>query len=143
MAAELLLVEDNRNDMELTLRALKSVNIVNQVHAVRDGKEALDYLFNIDDHGDECVKNCPKVIMLDLKIPRISGIDVLKKIKSNVRTKSIPIVIVTSSNQTDDVNQCYAIGANSYIVKPLNLEDFMSSISKAGAYWLFINHLSG
>lgn len=140
MGAELLLVEDNRNDMELTLRALKSVNLADKVLAVRDGKEALDYLFGVDDHGEAKIKSYPKVVLLDLKIPKISGIEVLEKIKSDVGAKSIPVVILTSSNQSGDIDRCYAMGVNSYIVKPLNLDDFMRTISEAGLYWLSFNY---
>lgn len=135
---ELLLVEDNDNDLELSLRALKKINIANKVHVVRDGKEALDYIFQKDKHGAE-VNRLPKVILLDLKLPKIDGIEVLKKIKMDGRTKDIPVVILTSSRESMDLKRCYELGANSYIVKPFGLEDFVQAVSTAGLYWLLIN----
>jgi len=135
---ELLLVEDNDNDLELSLRALKKINIANKVHVARDGKEALDYIFQKDKHGVE-LNRFPKVILLDLKLPKIDGTEVLKRIKMDDRTKDIPVVILTSSRESVDLKKCYELGANSYIVKPFGLEDFVQAVSTAGMYWLLIN----
>lgn len=139
IGVELLVVEDNENDLELTFRALSSTNLLNKVHAVRDGKEALDYIYHKDAHGVENVDRAPKVILLDLKLPKVSGLEVLKKLKSDDRTKSIPVVVLTSSKESSDLKQCYELGVNSYIVKPFGLEEFMKAISTVGLYWLVIN----
>lgn len=136
---ELLVVEDNENDLELIMRALKSINLRNKVYAARDGDEALRYVYRKDASGFEQVSNIPMVIMLDLKLPRVSGLDVLKKLKSDERTNKIPIVILTSSQESSDLKQCYELGVNSYVVKPFDLEDFIKAVSTAGLYWLVIN----
>jgi two-component system, response regulator len=135
---ELLLVEDDENDIELALRALKGVNLLDKVHVVRDGQEALDYILG----RGETLGNgghSPLVVLLDLKLPKINGWEVLQKLKTDVRTASIPIVILTSSKEPKDLKRCYEMGANSYIVKPYDLEDFTKAVSTAGLYWLVIN----
>lgn len=130
---EILLVEDNPSDAELTLRALKQRNLANQVRLCRDGAEALQFFAD----GDGQV---PKVVLLDLKLPKIDGLEVLKQLKSDVRTRSIPIVVLTSSREEPDIERAYALGANSYIVKPVDFEAFARAVSDVGLYWLLLNH---
>jgi len=139
---EILLVEDNPADAELTLRALKKVHIANKVFLVNDGDEALDFLFARGKFtGREHIQN-PKVILLDLKLPKISGLEVLRSIKSNDKLKSIPVVVLTSSKEDPDVRQSYALGANSYVVKPVGFENFLKAVSELGVYWLLLNQPS-
>lgn len=130
---EILLVEDNANDAELTLRALKQRNLANQVHLCRDGAEAVDFF--ADGAGP-----VPKVVLLDLKLPKIDGLEVLRRLKLDNRTKSIPVVVLTSSREEPDIEQAYALGANSYIVKPVDFEAFARAVSDVGLYWLLLNH---
>ena len=132
---EILLVEDNANDAELTLRALKQRNLANQVHVCRDGAEAVDFF--ADGGGGGAV---PKVVLLDLKLPKIDGLEVLRRLKQDQRTKSIPIVVLTSSREEPDIERAYALGANSYIVKPVDFEAFARAVSDVGLYWLLLNH---
>ena len=136
---EILLVEDNPNDVKLTLRALKKHNLANKVHVVIDGAEALDYIFTQNQYAHRRIEDIPKVILLDLKLPKVSGLEVLKKIKTDERTKSIPVVILTSSREEIDLIKSYELGANSYIVKPVQFDKFMSSIAELGLYWLLLN----
>jgi len=139
---EILLVEDNPADAELTLRALKKVHIANKVFLVNDGDEALDFLFARGKFtGREHIQN-PKVILLDLKLPKISGLEVLRSIKSDDKLKSIPVVVLTSSKEDPDVRQSYALGANSYVVKPVGFENFLKAVSELGMYWLLLNQPS-
>lgn len=139
---EILLVEDNPADAELTLRALKKVHIANKVFLVNDGDEALDFLFARGKFsGREHVQN-PKVILLDLKLPKVSGLEVLRSIKSNDKLKSIPVVVLTSSKEDPDIRQSYALGANSYVVKPVEFENFLKAVSELGLYWLLLNQPS-
>lgn len=130
---EILLVEDNANDAELTLRALKQRNLANRVHLCRDGAEAVDFF--ADGAGP-----VPKVVLLDLKLPKIDGLEVLRRLKQDNRTKSIPIVVLTSSREEPDIERAYALGANSYIVKPVDFEAFARAVSDVGLYWLLLNH---
>lgn len=139
---ELLLVEDDENDIELAMRALKGVNLLNRIHVVKDGEEALDYILGSGDKNQESVGHNPLVVLLDLKLPKINGMEVLKKLKSGRRTANIPIVILTSSKESKDLKRCYEMGANSYIVKPYDLADFTRAVSTAGLYWLVINESS-
>lgn len=136
---EILLVEDNDNDVELTLRAFKRHNLTNRIHVARDGAEALDFLF----HGDQGVRATasegPRVILLDLKLPKVSGLEVLKEIKSHQTLKTIPIVILTSSAEEPDIAECYKLGANSYIVKPVDFDRFTEAVRELGLYWLLLN----
>lgn len=136
---EILLVEDNLSDAEMTIRALKKNNLVNQIAHVKDGAEALDFIFATGKYKLRDKKNHPKVILLDLKMPKISGIQVLEKIKSEKSTKAIPVVILTSSNQDPDIKVCYDLGANSYVVKPVRFDAFVKAISELGFYWLMLN----
>lgn len=136
---ELLLVEDNPQDLELTLRALKKANLVNSIKIARDGAEALEFLFGSPDHMDRRIENGPTIILLDLKLPKVDGLEVLKRVKSDARTQSIPVIILTSSREQVDIAECYKLGANSYIVKPVDFEGFATAVRDLGFYWLLLN----
>ncbi len=136
---EILLVEDNPNDAELTLRALRQRNLANQVFVCRDGAEALDFFFSDDTHSLRDIGVVPKVILLDLKLPKVDGLEVLRRLKENERTKAIPVVVLTSSREEPDIAQAYRQGANSYIVKPVDFESFVRAVSDLGLYWLLLN----
>ena len=136
---EILLVEDNPTDVELTLRALKKNNLTNKVHVVTDGAEALDYLFATGTYKEREIDKKPKVVLLDLKLPKVDGLEVLKKIKSDERTRDIPVVVLTSSKEEQDRIESYKLGVNSYIVKPVNFEQFTKSVQELGLYWLLLN----
>ena len=123
-AVEILLVEDNPDDEEFTLLTFEENNIANSVHVVRDGEEAINYLFGLDKYADRDLSKRPKLILLDLKLPKLNGIEVLEKIKLDDRTKKIPVVILTSSREEPDIERCYQLGANSYIVKPVDFDQF-------------------
>lgn len=139
---EILLVEDNLNDAELTIRELKKNNLANEIHHVKDGEEALDFIFGTGKFSEkEELVHRPKLILLDIKMPKVDGIEVLKAIKSNELTKTIPVVMLTSSKEDPDIKKCYELGANSYIVKPVEFEDFRNVISNIRYYWLLINEL--
>ncbi len=138
-AVEILLVEDDENDIELTMRALKTNNLANRVHVAKDGKAALDFVFHSRNHSDAGEVTIPKVIILDLKLPKINGLEVLKLLKSDAGTKEIPIVVLTSSQEGRDLDECYKLGANSYIVKPFGFDNFVKAVSTLGLYWLVIN----
>jgi len=139
-AIEILLVEDNPDDAEMALSALKKNNLANKIHWVEDGEQAIDYLFKTGEYSGRDVKKKPKLILLDLKLPKISGLEVLQRIKSEEQTKTIPVVVLTSSREEIDVISAYKLGVNSYIVKPVNFEQFSKSISDLGLYWLVLNH---
>jgi two-component system response regulator len=141
--AEILLVEDNPNDVKLTLHAFKTANLANAVHVARDGVEALEYLFGIASAPDQRVPEKPKLILLDLKLPRVDGHEVLRRIKADPRTSGIPVVVLTSSSEERDVMRTYEVGANSYIVKPVDFEQFTEAVRDVGKYWLVINHVQG
>jgi two-component system response regulator len=132
---DILLVEDNPNDAELTLRALKEHNLANTVHLARDGAEALEFLFG-EGPGRTAV---PKVILLDLKLPKVDGLEVLRRLKADDRTKLIPVVVLSSSREEPDIATSYRLGANSYIVKPVDFEAFVRAVSDVGLYWLLLN----
>ena len=135
----ILLVEDNHDDEVLTLRALKKNNIANEVIVARDGVEALEYLFGAASGADDVIPERPKLILLDLKLPRLDGHEVLKRIKDDPRTSGIPVVVLTSSSEERDVMKTYEVGANSYIVKPVDFEQFTEAVRDIGKYWLVIN----
>lgn len=139
---EILLVEDNPNDAELTMRALKKNNLANRVLHAKDGAEALEFIFGNGAFAGRTVENTPKVIMLDLKLPKVNGIEVLERIKADTRTKNIPVVVLTSSREDTDLKRCYELGVNSYIVKPVEFEAFIKAISDLGFYWLLLNQIS-
>ena len=138
-AVEILLVEDNPADVELTLRALTKHNLANKVLVVSDGAEALDYLFATGTYAGRAMNQRPRVIFLDLKLPKVSGLDVLRRVKSDERTKPIPVVVLTSSNEERDVIMSYELGGNSYVVKPVDFEQFSQAIQELGLYWLVVN----
>ena len=136
---EVLLVEDNPSDAELTTRALKKRNLANRLFHVKDGAEAIDFLFAQGTFASRRVENGPKVVLLDLKLPKVDGIEVLRRIKSDDRTKIIPVVVMTSSREDRDLVDCYKLGVNGYVVKPVEFEDFARAVSDLGCYWLLIN----
>jgi two-component system, response regulator len=138
---EILLVEDNMNDAELTIRALRKNNFANNIVHLKDGAEALDYIFKKGEYENQDI-NMPKVILLDLNMPKIGGIQVLEKIKADPKTKTIPVVVLTSSSEDPDIKKCYELGVNSYVTKPVDFEDFMKAVSELGLYWLLVNHPS-
>ena len=137
---EIILVEDNPADVEMTLSALKDHNLANKVHVLKDGAEALSYIMNNVDcrpgHADE---HRPKVILLDLKLPKIDGLEVLRRIRSDERTKSVPVVILTSSNEERDRIDGYSLGVNSYVVKPVDFAEFAKAVKEIGCYWVMMN----
>ena len=139
IAAEIILVEDNSSDADLIKRALNKNNVANKILHLKDGQEVLQYLFGEGQWKGRTTANTPKVILLDLKMPKVSGIEVLKKIKSNDETRSIPVVILTSSKEDPDIKECYKLGVNSYVVKPVGFEDFSRTVAQLGLYWLLIN----
>jgi two-component system response regulator len=132
---EILLVEDNPKDVELTLHALKKHNLANKVHVARDGQEALDFFFD----GDQVRRVKPKLVLLDLKLPRVSGLEVLQKLKGDPRTKALPIVILTSSTTEKDMVEGYKLGVNSYVRKPIDFNEFIEAAKTLGLYWLLMN----
>jgi two-component system response regulator len=139
-SVELLLVEDNINDAEFAIRELKKHHLANNLFHVKDGEEALDFLFAAGKYADSRnVNHTPKVMLLDIKMPKINGIEVLQQIKADERTKTIPVMMLTSSREDPDIQKCYDLGANSYIVKPVNFERFAEAIKNLGFYWLLLN----
>lgn len=137
-AVEILLVEDNSDDVELTLRALRRHNLANRVHVVGDGVEALDYL-GYDEADHVPADGYPKLVLLDLKLPRVDGLEVLRRLKSSEATKTIPVVVLTSSHEERDLVESYRLGVNSYVVKPVGFEQFAQAVSALGLYWLLVN----
>jgi CheY-like chemotaxis protein len=133
---EILLVEDNPSDVELTLHAFEKHKVANRVHVVRDGQEALDYLFGTGAQPDRVQ---PKVVLLDLKLPKVDGLEVLREIRSNAALRTLPVVILTSSREERDVVESYSLGVNSYIVKPIEFDKFVETVRMLGLYWLLLN----
>jgi two-component system response regulator len=136
---EVLLVEDNIHDAEMTIRSLKKVNLANNLVHVKDGEEALEFIFAKGKFADRDIVNGPKVILLDIKMPKVDGIEVLRRIKSNEATRCIPVVIMTSSKEEQDIISSYELGVNSYVVKPVDFEGFAKAVSQLGMYWLITN----
>jgi two-component system response regulator len=136
---EILIVEDNPQDAELTIRALRKSNLANQIHVAEDGEEALEFIFSRGRYAERQAIKPPKVIFLDLKLPKVSGLEVLKEIKSNPVTKKLPVVVVTSSREDPDVQSAYELGANGYVVKPVEFDDFFESVAQTGHFWLVVN----
>ena len=135
----IVLVEDNANDEELTLRAVRKSGIMNRVVVLRDGAEALDYFFCRGAHDGRPASEVVQVVLLDLKLPKVDGLEVLKQIKGDPRTRTIPVVVLTSSREQQDVVESYKLGVNSYIVKPVNFERFVAAVQELGMYWLLLN----
>jgi two-component system response regulator len=136
---EILIVEDNPQDAELTIRALKKLNVAYNILVAEDGEEALDIIFSRGIYEGRQTHNPPKVVFLDLKLPKVSGLEILKEIKTNPATKRIPVVIVTSSREDPDINAAYELGANGYVVKPVEFEAFSNSMIQTGVFWLTVN----
>lgn len=140
-AVEILLVEDNTNDVELALHALRQNKLTNRIHVVRDGAEALDFIFRSGVYADrkEARPSQPKVILLDLKLPKVDGLEVLKSLKSDERTRAIPVVMMTSSREESVVVESYRLGVNGYIVKPVDFDQFTEAVRQLGLYWVLLN----
>jgi len=138
-SVEILLVEDNPNDVKLAMHAFKTNNIANSVQVARDGAEALEFMFCTDRYVDRKIQNGPKIVLLDLKLPFVDGIEVLRRIKSDPRTRSTPVVIMTSSKEDRDIVESYRLGVNSYIVKPVDFGQFTETVKQLGYYWLLLN----
>lgn len=136
---EILLVEDNPQDAELTIRALKKRHLANNLIHVEDGQAALDFLFGTGPYAGRNVNDQPKVVLLDLKLPKVDGIEVLRQLRADERTKYLPVVVLTSSREERDVIETYALGVNSYTVKPVEFENFSEAVSELGLYWLLLN----
>lgn len=137
-AVDILLVEDNPNDVELTMRALKKAKLANPIFVVSDGAEALDFLFRTGAYAGR-PPHTPKVVLLDLKLPKVDGLEVLRRIKGDERTRVIPVVVLTSSREESDVVESYRLGVNSYIVKPVDFEKFVAAVENLSVYWLLLN----
>ena len=137
--AEIILVEDNLSDADLVIRSLKKNNILNPIIHLEDGQKALDYIFSEGEWAHRKDPLLPRVILLDLKMPKVSGIEVLQKLKANEETRKIPVVVLTSSKEDPDIKECYRLGVNSYVVKPVEFDDFVKVVSHLGLYWLIIN----
>ena len=138
-AAEVLIVEDDPHDLELTLRALRKANFANPIEVARDGAEALDYIFGEGRHAGRPAAPPPKVILLDLKLPKVDGLEVLQRLKGDARTRAIPVVVLTSSREQSDLVDSYQLGVNSYVVKPVSFDRFAAAVAQLGMYWLLLN----
>lgn len=136
---EILLVEDNAGDAEMTINALKKNNLANKLLHVKDGAAALDFIFAEGEYENRQIECQPRVILLDLKMPKVNGIEVLEKIRADERTKTIPVVVLTSSKEDPDIIKCYELGVNSYVVKPVEFDEFQKAISALGLYWMIVN----
>lgn len=139
LPVEILLVEDSATDLELALRALKKAKVAHRIEVARDGEEALDFVFARNAHAGRSIEDRPRLILLDLKLPRVDGLEVLREVKADPRTRTIPVVILTSSHEQRDVVECYKLGVNSYIVKPVDFEGFISAVFELGTYWMLRN----
>ena len=140
ITTDILLVEDNPQDAELTLRVLRKRNLANRLTWVKDGAEALEHIFGLSGDPAAALVSSPQLILLDLKLPKVDGHDVLRRLKTDVRTHTIPVVILTSSREESDVEQSYNLGVNSYIVKPVGFEAFVETVTQVSLYWLLLNH---
>ena len=138
-AFEILIVEDNPLDLEMTLRGLRKASIANRIEVARDGAEALEILFCEGAHADRRIEDAPRLVLLDLKLPKVDGLEVLARLKADPRTRAIPIVMLTSSKEQRDLVESYQLGVNSYIVKPVDFENFVAAARELGSYWLLLN----
>lgn len=138
---EILLVEDNPDDVELTLRAFRQSKLTDHIHVARDGEEALDFLFCRGAFASRSIHATPKIVLLDLKLPKVDGLSVLRAIKSDARTKTIPVVVLTASREERDLADSYQLGVNSYIQKPVDFDQFLNTVRQLGMYWLAVNEL--
>ncbi|MEO7478612.1 MAG: response regulator [Lysobacteraceae bacterium] len=138
-SVEILLVEDNPRDAEIAIRALRKHNLANQLVHVKDGQQALDWLFGAGEYAGRDVNNRPKVVLLDLKLPKVDGIEVLRTVRADPRTRRLPVVVLTSSREEQDLVRTYELGVNSYIVKPVDFDNFSAAVAEAGHYWLLVN----
>jgi two-component system response regulator len=136
---DVLLVEDNPDDIDLALFAFKKSNFSNRVHIVRDGAEALEYIFSTGQYSGRKIDHAPRLILLDLKLPKVDGLEVLRQVKSDPRTKNTPVVMMTSSREENDLIASYSLGVNSYIVKPVDFQQFVEATRTLGLYWLLLN----
>jgi two-component system, response regulator len=143
LPVEILLVEDSDTDLQLTLRALKKANVANHVQVARDGEEALDFVFSRGACAERAHDQAPRLVLLDLKLPKVDGLEVLRAIKTDEDLRAIPVVILTSSHEQEDVVESYNLGVNSYIVKPVDFEGFMTAVSKSGMYGMLLNQVPG
>ena len=139
---DILLVEDNPHDAEMTIRALSKVNLANKLHHVKDGAAALDFIFARGEYAGRDIENKPKIVLLDIKMPKVDGIEVLKQIKADELTKTVPVVIMTSSKEEQDIITSYNLGVNSYVVKPVDFAGFAKAVSELGFYWLITNQVT-
>jgi two-component system response regulator len=138
---EVLLVEDKRSDAEMTIRAIRKNNIANNIVHLKDGKAALDFLFGTGEYAGRDISKKPRLVLLDLKMPKVDGVEVLRRLKENELTKAIPVIMLTSSSENPDIEKCYALGVNSYIVKPVAFDDFVKVVSQLGMYWMLHNQV--
>lgn len=138
-AFEILIVEDNPLDLEMTFRGLRKANIANRIHVARDGAEALEFLFCEGAYADRRIEDAPRFVLLDLKLPKVDGLEVLARMKADPRTRAIPVVMLTSSKEQRDLVESYQLGVNSYIVKPVDFDNFVQAARELGAYWLMLN----
>jgi two-component system response regulator len=136
---EILLVEDSASDAEMTINALKKNNLANKLLHLKDGSAALDFIFGEGPYLGRSVEDKPRVILLDLKMPKVNGIEVLERIRSDARTRTIPVVMLTSSREDPDIEKCYELGVNSYVIKPVEFEEFQKAISNLGLFWMIVN----
>ena len=136
---EVLLVEDNETDAELTIRALKKKNLANNLVWVKDGEEALEFIFATGRYSDRKMQDLPKLVLLDLRMPKVDGMEVLRRIKADERTSKIPIVVLTSSKEDEDIVESYNLGVNSYVSKPVEFDEFTEAVSTLGLYWMLLN----
>jgi two-component system, response regulator len=140
-SVDILLIEDNPEDVELTLRAFEKYHLTNKIHVVRDGEEALDCLFGTGRYADNKMCGRPRLILLDLKLPKVDGLEVLQRCKSDQRTRTIPVVVLTSSREERDLVRSYNLGVNSYVVKPVDFPQFTDAVRHVGLYWMLLNQL--
>jgi two-component system response regulator len=136
---EILLIEDNEHEAQLTIRGLRKNNLANRLLHINDGSEALDFIFSRNKYADNKIGNALKLILLDLKLPKVDGLDILRTVKSDPSTKAIPVIVLTSSREDRDVIDSYKLGVNSYVVKPVNYESFSKAVAELGLYWMMLN----